>query len=332
MKTGIESLGRTYEWLLEPENPPVRVRCLVDLLGKPEGDPEVLAARRINMESGPVAKILAKQKPGGWWGNPEDFYIRSKYKGTVWSLILLAELGASPEDERIQRAADFIIKWSQDPGSGGFAYYPDRDGGGDRDKIVPCLTGNMLWCLLRFGRIEDTRVQQAIQWVTTYQRFDDGAPTAPAGWPYAVYEKCWGKHTCLMGVVKTLKALAEIPAAERSPDVNRTIEAGAEFLLRHHIYRKSHDLTRVGLPQWQQFGFPRMWDSDALEVLYILTRLGYQDSRMQDALDLVNSKQDETGRWKLECSRNGRMLVTIEDEGKASKWVTLKALKVLQSS
>ena len=53
---------------------------------------------------------------------------------------------------------------------------------------------------------------------------------------------------------------------------------------------------------------------------------------MLEALDLLKSKQDETGRWKLEHSWNGRMLVRIEREGEASKWVTLKALKVLQNS
>jgi len=212
--------------------------------------------------------------------------MRSKYKGTVWNMILLAELGASPEDEQIQKASDFVLDWSQDARSGGFAYLPASDGGGDHNKVIPCLTGNMLWSLLRFGRFNDPRVQQAIQWVTTYQRFDDKGGPAPIGWPYEIREKCWGRHTCHLGVVKALKALAEIPAEKRTSEQNQTIEAGAEFMLRHHIYRKSHNLAKVGLPQWQNFGFPHFWGSDALEILDILTRLGYWDSRMQEALDL----------------------------------------------
>jgi hypothetical protein len=73
-----------------------------------------------------------------------------------------------------------------------------------------------------------------------------------------------------------------------------------------------------------------MWKIDALEVLDILTRLGYKDDRMQDAFDLVISKQDKSGRWKLEKSFNGRMQVRVEQIGKESKWITLNALKVLK--
>ncbi|GAJ15142.1 unnamed protein product, partial [marine sediment metagenome] len=68
---------------------------------------------------------------------------------------------------------------------------------------------------------------------------------------------------------------------------------------------------------------------DALEVLDILTKLGYKDDRMCDAFDLVISKQDKNGRWKLEKSFNGRMQVRVEQIGKESKWITLNALKVL---
>jgi len=64
--------------------------------------------------------------------------------------------------------------------------------------------------------------------------------------------------------------------------------------------------------------------------LGILTRLGYHDSRMQEAVDLVVSKQDENGKWRLERSFNGRVQVNIEQKGKPSKWVTLNALRILK--
>ena len=51
---------------------------------------------------------------------------------------------------------------------------------------------------------------------------------------------------------------------------------------------------------------------------------------MQDAIDLLISKQDEQGRWKMEKSWNTRLLVSLEKDGKPSKWVTLNALKVLK--
>jgi len=153
---------------------------------------------------------------------------------------------------------------------------------------------------------------------------------AARGWPYDKHESCWGSHSCHMGVVKALKALAEIPADQRSDSVKCTIEKGADYLLKHHVYKRSHDLTRVSKAEWLRFGFPLMWNTDVLEILGILTRLGYRDSRMQEAVDLVVSKQDENGKWILERSFNGRFQVNIEQEDEPSKWITLNALRILK--
>jgi len=318
------------DWLLEKENPSVRYFTLTDILEKSENDPEVKGAKGEIMETGVVPKILGKQQDEGYWEAPENFYIRSKYKGTVWQLIILAELRADGKDERIRKACEFILENSQDRGSGGFSYLRAETGGGWHGGVLPCLTGNIVWSLIRFGYLEDPRVQQGINWIVTYQRFDDAIKEAPKGWSYDKRERCWGKHTCHMGVVKALKAMAEIPVNKRSEDVKNTIEKGAEYMLKHHIHKRSHDLSRVSKPSWLQFGFPLMWNTDALEILGILTKLGYRDPRMQEALDLVISKQDDQGRWKLESTFNGRFQVNIEQKGGPSKWITLNALRVLK--
>ena len=72
-----------------------------------------------------------------------------------------------------------------------------------------------------------------------------------------------------------------------------------------------------------------MYQTDVLEILEILTKLGYKDKGMQEAMDLVTAKQDEEGRWKLESTFNGRFQTNIERKSKPSKWITLNALKVL---
>ena len=317
------------DWLLGEDNPSVRYFTLVDLLGKSQNNREVVTARKSIMTNGPVPAILEKQEAGGYWGIPQDFYVRSKYKGTVWNIITLAELGADNSDERIHRAGEFILNNAQDRQNGGFVHSSGKEGVGDHSKVLPCLTGNMVFSLIRFGFLEDSRVQQAVDWIVKYQRFDDGEGVAPKGWLYR-YEQCWGKHTCMMGVVKTLKALAEIPLEKRSGAVSKTIERGTEYLLKHHLYKQSHNPALVANDDWIHFGFP-LWNTDALEMLSILTRLGYHDTRMQDAVELVSSKQDEQGRWLLETTFNGRTLVRIERKGKPSKWVTLNVLRALKN-
>ena len=91
-----------------------------------------------------------------------------------------------------------------------------------------------------------------------------------------------------------------------------------------------------------------MWQTDVLEILGIFAKLGAADPtapyagqrpdsplldpRAAEALDLVARKQGADGRWKLENTQNGRFVVDIETKGKPSRWVTLRALTVLQAA
>jgi hypothetical protein len=82
---------------------------------------------------------------------------------------------------------------------------------------------------------------------------------------------------------------------------------------------------------WFKFGFPPSYRSDVLETTTVLVELGYRDDpRLSRALQFILSKQDTQGRWKLENSLNGKMWADIEEKGKPSKWVTLRALRVLR--
>ncbi len=321
----------SMDWLLEAENPSVRYFTLTELLGKPQDDAEVVSAKKEIMLAGAVPKILSKQSSDDCWEAPEEYYT-AKYKGTSWQLLILSELGADGKNERIQKVCEFILEASQDLESGGFSiWHSVKMGGGRHSGVIPCLTGNMVYSLIRLGLLEDERVQRGVDWIVRYQRFDDGDSRAPNVWPYEnLISGCFGKHSCHMGVVKSLKALAEIPANKQSKAVNDTIAQGAEYMLKHHIHKRSHNLTKVSKPGWLHFGFPLMYQDDVLEVLGILTKLGYRDERMQEAIDLVVAKQDKLGRWNLENTFNGRFQTNIEQKGKPSKWITLNALTVLK--
>jgi hypothetical protein len=320
----------SIDWLLEEGNPSVRYFALTDLLGKPCSDYGVKVAKDKIMRIGTVPEILSKQNEKGYWVSPDRFY-SAKYKGTVWQLIILAELAADEKDERVRKACEFILENSQDHESGGFSiWHSVKKGGGRYSGIIPCLTGNMVWSLIRFGYLGDPRVERGIKWITTYQRFDDGVSIRPKGWPYDKAYRCFGKHSCHMGVVKAVKALAEIPVEKRSENAKGAIEKAVDYLLKHHVYKRSHNLSRVSKPGWLLFGFPLMYQDDVLEILGILTKLGCKDDRMQEAVDLVVSKQDDNGRWRLESTFNGRFQTNIESKGKPSKWITLNALRMLK--
>ena len=318
------------DWLLNEENPSVRYFTLKDILDKTEDDPEVKRAKREIMQSGIVPDILRKQQESAYLQTFPRFYT-CKYKGLVWQLIVLAELGADVSPQ-IKEQCEYILLNSQETQNGGFSQsIAAKTGGGRITEVIPCLTGNMVWSLIRFGYLDDPRLKKGIDWITRYMCLNDGTQDTPQVPPYDRYEMCWGKHTCHMGIVKALKALSAIPEERRSDEVNDTIRKAAEFMLIHHIYKRSHNLNRVSKPGWLKFGFPLMYQTDALEILDILTELGIEDSRMDEARNIVLSKQDGMGRWRAENTYNSdRLLIPIGQKDEQSKWITLRAMRVLK--
>ena len=83
---------RTLDWLLEPADIGVRYLALRDLV---DADPADLAAARTRAHrEGPIARVLDQMEAAGYWVEPGPGY-NPKYTSTVWSVILLAQLGAS---------------------------------------------------------------------------------------------------------------------------------------------------------------------------------------------------------------------------------------------
>lgn len=146
-------------WLLEENNPSIRYFALIDLLNKTQDEPQVVSAQERIMNTKPVYRILGTQKEAGYWGNPEKFYVGAKWRGTFFTLILLADLGASGEDKRIKKACEFLLAHSQVEESGGFAAKGNKDGqGGILQEEHPCMTGKMIRTFIHFGYLDDPRI------------------------------------------------------------------------------------------------------------------------------------------------------------------------------
>lgn len=298
------------DWLLEANDPSLRYRVLTELLDVPSDSLEALEARKTLMGTGPVATILSKQEAEGNWGRKEDFYVRSKYEGTVWNLILLSDLAADPKDERVHRAGGFILAWSQ-RSDGGFTHLGGPDGG--RTASLPCLTGNMAFSLIRSGFGQDPRM------LVTYDHLRRLAETE-----VTVFKKC---PACRSGAVKVLKALAEVPPNIIDERMRTAHSALAERVMDRCLPVSVDDKAR---PEWSKFGFPLMWNTDLLEILDALARISGRDERMSQALDIILAQQDGYGRWPMVRNFPGRFLVTFERAGKPSRWSTFRALSMLK--
>jgi hypothetical protein len=135
-----------------------------------------------------------------------------------------------------------------------------------------------------------------------------------------------------MGSTKILKAFSIIPEDKRTPEVKSIIKRQVETLLENYIYRylRKPDGSRKDKAGWKRFGFPLFYQSDALEVLDTLTRLRVRDERMEPALKLIKEAQRNDGKWILKNSFNGKMWIDIEEKNKPSKWITLRAMRVIK--
>jgi len=128
-----------------------------------------------------------------------------------------------------------------------------------------------------------------------------------------------------------MKALAAVPPHLCTLAIRRAVEAGAAFLLSRDPAVADYPYVERVSSTWFKFGFPLSYWSDVLEVTAVLVDLGYgHDPRLTPALRLILGKQDERGRWSLENALNGKMWADVEQKGRPSKWVTLRALRVLK--
>lgn len=316
--------GEVVDWLLESDSPAVRHATLTTLLDRPADDPQVRQARATAMRADPIKTILAMQHPDGYWDQPAGFYHR-KHRGTVWQVIFLAQLAADGTDERIRRGCEFLFERSQNRETGGFALCANRGQSGGGELTIPCLTGNLVRAMRHFGYAKDPRWRRAVEWLIRGQGEDGG----------------WGckghcRHGCFQGGIKTLLALTDIPPTERDRSVQRAIERGAAFFLQHRLFRRDHHDFDVAKAGHLRLRFPLGWQTDVLDMLDGVTAAGVtEDERLSDALALVMSKRDATGRWPLErtfptSGTGGPMIAAIEKAGRPSKWVTLRALRVLK--
>lgn len=323
-------------WLLEPDDPGVRYLALRDLLDKPIDDPELITARKVAHGHGPIATVLEAMNEDGYWAGPGPGYL-PKYRSTVWSVILLAQLGASAaEDERVGKACAYVLNHNL-TSRGQFTT------SGAPSGTVDCIQGNLCWALVQLG-CDDARLETAYEWMARSVTGEGIAPAdnRQAELRYYAY-KCGprfacganNKLPCAWGGIKVMLAFGLWPEARRTPLINQAIEQGAAFLLDGDPAKADYPNAYSNKPSqnWWKFGFPVFYVTDLLQNLEALVELGYgSDPRLAPALEIVREKQDRQGRWSLEYDYAGKTWGDFGQKKQPNKWVTLRATRVLKAA
>lgn len=322
-------------WLLESEDTGVRYLALRDLLDLPSDDPKLKAARKVAHKEGPIAIILSRMEQEGYWVKPGSGY-NPKYTSTVWSLILLAELGArASEDKRIERACKYLLDHALAAG-GQFTATASGAPSGTAD----CLQGNLCWSMLELG-YEDARLQSAFEWMARTVTGEGIAPLEDRNASVRYYAgKCGpsfacgsnNKLPCAWGGVKVMLALGKLPQNQQTPLIKNAIKHGIEFFLSIDPATANYPTAYTERPSgnWWKFGFPVFYVTDILQIAEALVSLGYgKDPRLSNMLNIILGKQDREGRWLLEYDYAGKTWVDFGKKKLPNKWVTWRALRVL---
>jgi hypothetical protein len=314
------SMQSTIDWLLDREEPGVRAQALVLFGGHKLSDPEVKEAQSESLIRGATARVRNGLAPPSALDNHDNLF-EPRYGANCHRLIALVDMKAPSNDERIDNVLESIL-----------ILFAKSDGGFGRKDSHVCITGNIVRAALHFGRGDDLRVTRGVEWLLRNQHADGGWNCFPEDEPGSTVDT-W----------EPLAALGTIPIPQRSPDVQRAIDRGVEFLLSQRLGVES------GYEPWRRIHFPRHYYYDFLLGLELVTSLGDpQDPRLKSAFNLLLAKSLFGNRWILDITHPDvdpegdppykqiweKFLATVvrlevEPAGIPSRWATLAASRVL---
>jgi hypothetical protein len=291
------------EWLLDSD-PSIRWQVMRDLTNEPD---EVVAAQRSRVGSeGWGARLLALQAPEGrWWADTDPWPL----KGTIFTLVLLKDLGLDPSSEEARSAIGRVREgktWHP------FAGRPFFDG-----ETEACINGRILEVGAYFGHSSDQLLQQLL-----------GEQLGDGGWNCDAPQS---QRSSFHSTICVLEGLLEYERArDATVEVTEARVRAQEYLLERRMFR-SLSTGNVIDCNWMRFSFPPTYHYDVLRGLDYLRSAGVEpDERVAEAIDLVAKKQNQNGRWPLENPHPDRVPLDMEGgPDTPSRWNTLRALRVL---
>ena len=305
------------DWLLDSD-PAIRWQVLQDLAYAPV---EVVAAERARVATeGWGARLLALQGEDGQWAGGACFPARNLQPvppepGQPWTATLpahqlLRDFGVDPRSDRVRRAVAQVrdhCRWEH-------AGQPFFSG-----EVEPCINGRTVTLGVYFGQNVDGVVSRLLG-----EQLEDG------GW------NCEAENGSVRSsFATTINVLEGLLAHERatggSAESIAARRRGEAYLLERRLFRRKSTGEIVN-PAWLQFSFPIRWHYDVLRALEYFRSVGdAPDPHMDEAIDLLRSKQQPDGTWLLENTHPGKVHFALEDvDGQPSQWNTLRALRVLR--
>ena len=308
-----KELTVALEWLLDSD-PSIRWQAMRDLT--PSSPDEVAAARAHVASDGWGAALLDRQRPDGHWG---DGVAVPHWRANLYTLLALRSFGVDPQDARVRQA----IARTRDSVTWGPEFNNTRFFDGE---VEPCINGGVLALGGYFGVPSAALAGRLVA-----EQLADG------GWNCDAERGA--TRSSFHTTICVLEGLMEYErAAGATTAVTDARTRAHEYLLERHLFRRLSSGApiaprkgRHALPPWTEFTFPSMWQYDILRGLDYFRSAGVEpDARMNEAVAVVAERRQPDGRWLLDHRpRDGFDAGLEEAPGQPSRWITLRALRVL---
>jgi hypothetical protein len=309
------------DWLLDSD-PALRWQVLRDLLDEPQA---VWESERALVESeGLGARLLAAQDPDGLWAGgafvPKDFspeLWRSEgqpWTATCFALTQLRDFGLPPDSIAARRtvlAVGANARWDE----GGRPYW--------QGEVEECVNARVVADGAYFG----AEIRPLVERLLSEQQPD-------GGW------NCERANGSLRSSFATTLQVLEgflhyVQRYGGDPAVAKASGAGEEFLLERQLFLGLRS-GQPADPRFLELLYPNRWRYDILRALDHFrassqaTRVR-PDPRLRLAIDLLRKKARPDGTWALDWQPKGRVWFELDEgPGKPSRWLTLRALRVLR--
>ena len=298
------------DWLLDAD-PAIRWQVLRDLTdAQPD---EVTAERRRIATEGWGARLLARQAEDGQWGGRPWSH---DWTDTFHALELLRRFGLDPDSPEAQTAIERVqanVTWAGGaPVETPWSHHRFFEG-----EVEPCINGNVVATGAYFGIDVALLVARLLA-----EQLADG------GW------NCEAENGATVSSAETtLNVLEGLLEYERATGGEATVAAarrlGEGYLLDRGLFRRK-STGEVIDPAWLRFAFPPWYHYDVLRALDHFRAAGDPpDPRVAEAVRMVEGRRDADGRWPLDRDHEGARHLDVDDgEGRPSRWITLRALRV----
>jgi hypothetical protein len=293
------------KWLLDSD-PAIRWQVMRDLTGEA---PNTIATERSRIATeGWGAELLAQQLPDGSWDGGQWDLV------TLWSLVVSMDLGLDPTSKQARNMIDRVDKR--------LVFKPLNNRPFLDGETEPCINGRILGVGAYFKEPNDALANQLLG-----EQLEDG------GWNCeAPKSRCSSFHTtiCVLeGLLAYERAGRE--AGRKSAAVIKARKRAEDYLLERRMFRSLRTGEIIN-KRWLRFSFPTFWHYDVLRGLDYLRNAGIKpDSRVTEAIEIVIKRRHQNGRWPLNLLHPEQIPLQMETEvGRASRWNTLRALRVLR--